>query len=122
MKRIREIGVLLLLLAGGIAAGALLMLGTFAIPSSAVREHVRLSADLLAREGLTAYAIPGYTQSRLDNFTDALMLGGAVLAPYASLPENAMLCERFSGYDPLSALRGWLQGASPETEPYSSRA
>ena len=119
MKRIREIGVLLLLLAGGIAAGALLMLGTFAIPSSAVREHVRLSADLLAREGLTAYAVPGYTQSRLDNFTDALMLGGAVLAPYGSLPENAMLCERFSGYDPLSALRGWLQGASPETEPYS---
>ena len=118
-KKCREIGLLLLLLAAGIALGAALMLGTAALPASAVREHVRLSAELLSREGLVSFAIPGYTQSRLDNFTDALMLSGAVLAPYDSLPENAMLNERFSGYDPLSALRAWLDGASPATEPYS---
>ena len=119
MKPLRELGRLLLLLLGGVLLSTLLMLGVYALPAAPAREHVRASAELLGEEGLVSYAIPGYAPSRLDNFTDALMLSGAVLAPYDTLSENAMLCERFSGYDPLFALLRFLDGDAPKTEPYS---
>ena len=85
----RQIGILLSVLVAGIIVSTLLMLGIYAIPTSLVEKHVHVSAELIGQEGLVAYVIPGYNQSRLDNFTDALMLGEAVFTPYKTLAENA---------------------------------
>lgn len=100
----------ILLLAVSIALGTLLMIAVYAIPADAVQKNVQASMDTLTSEGLRYAVIPGYSSSRLDNFTDAIMLGNMVIAPSPSIVENAMTNSRFPGGQPIAALDSYLKG------------
>ena len=87
-----------LMLAGGVLLAALLMIAVYAIPAETVWENVRESVQTLADEGLRYEVIDGYHASRLDDFTDAIMIGNAVLTTENPV-ESAMTARHFAGGD-----------------------
>lgn len=107
-----------LMLAGGVLIGTLLMIAVYAIPAESVRENVRASVRTLADEGLRYEVIDGYHASRLDDFTDAIMLGNAVLTTDNPV-ESAMTARRFAGGDPIATLTRYLDGEDVPTESYA---
>lgn len=60
-----------------------------------------VSAQTLANEGLRYEAIDGYHASRLDDFTDAIMIGNAVLTT-EDLVESAMTARHFAGGETIA--------------------
>lgn len=87
------------MLLGGVLLGTLLMIAVYAIPSETVWENVRVSVQTLANEGLRYEAIDGYHASRLDDFTDAIMIGNAVLMTEDPV-ESAMTARHFAAARP----------------------
>lgn len=109
------------LLAACILIGLLLVLGAYAIPADAVRGNLRSSVDMLIEEGMYPLSIPGYTPSKLDNFTDAIMLGNAIVAPEETLLSDALLAHRLDSNYPAEALRDYLAGETDaKTVSYSN--
>lgn len=106
------------MLLGGVLLGTLLMIAAYAIPSETVWENVRVSAQTLANEGLRYEAIDGYHASRLDDFTDAIMIGNAVLTtegPGGKRDDGAALC----GGETIGTLMRYLDGENVPTESYA---
>ena len=97
-----------LMLAGGVLLAALLMIAVYAIPAETVWENVRESVQTLADEGLRYEVIDGYHASRLDDFTDAIMIGNAVLTTENPV-ESAMTARRFAGGETVGTLRDVLK-------------
>lgn len=56
----------------------LAMTAVYALPREPIRRHVEQSAAILEREGAGYEPFYGIDQSRLDNFSDAVMLNAAV--------------------------------------------
>ena len=98
------------ILAACIALGFALILAVYAIPADMVRENVEASLDTLITEGMSRHSIPGYSPSRMDNFTDAIMIGNTVIEPEDTLLRNAMLVHRLDSLDPAGALRSYMEG------------
>lgn len=94
-----------------ILAGFALIMAVYAIPVDRVRGNVEASLDTLISEGMSRYSIPGYSPSRMDNFTDAIMIGNAVIMPEDTLLRNALLAHRLDSLDPAGALRDYLAGS-----------
>lgn len=108
------------LLAACILAGLLAMTAVYAIPAEAVRENVKASVRILEQEGVRHEAIPGYKGSRLDTFTDAIMLGNAVVMPEETAFKNALLTHRLLTSEAIDALGQYLEDESAVgTVPYS---
>ncbi|MCL1973038.1 MAG: hypothetical protein FWG57_08665 [Endomicrobia bacterium] len=61
-----------------IIIGFLLMLFVFSLPTDGMRENLKQSIRLFETEGVYPEIIKGITATRLDNWTDATMLGIAV--------------------------------------------
>ena len=106
------------MLLGGVLLGTLLMIAAYAIPSETVWENVRVSAQTLANEGLRYEAIGGYHASRLDDFTDAIMIGNAVLTTEDPV-ESAMTARHFTGGETIGTLMRYLDGEDVPTESYA---
>lgn len=106
------------MLLGGVLLGTLLMIAAYAIPSETVWENVRVSAQTLANEGLRYEAIDGYHASRLDDFTDAIMIGNAVLTTEDPV-ESAMTARHFAGGETIGTLMRYLDGENVPTESYA---
>ena len=106
------------MLLGGVLLGTLLMIAAYAIPSETVWENVRVSAQTLANEGLRYEAIDGYHASRLDDFTDAIMIGNAVLTTEDPV-ESAMTARHFAGGETIGTLMRYLDGEDVPTESYA---
>lgn len=68
--------VLLILVASVI--GLLLLYGVFSIPVKNMMPHAKSSAETLYKEGLFPTKFTDETRSKLDNFTDALMIQNAI--------------------------------------------
>ena len=98
-----------LMLVGGVLLGTLLMIAVYAIPAEWVWENVRASAQTLADEGLRYEVIDGYHASRLDDYTDAIMIGNALLTK-DNPTESAMTARRFAGGDPIGTMQRYLDG------------
>lgn len=79
---------------------------------------MRVSAQTLANEGLRYEAIDGYHASRLDDFTDAIMIGNAVLTT-EDLVESAMTARHFAGGETIGTLMRYLDGEDVPTESYA---
>lgn len=108
------------LLAACILAGLLAMTAVYAIPGEYVRENLSASSELLSSEGLRYEVIPGYRNSRLDTFTDAIMMANAMVMPEDSALRNALLAHRLDSPHSVSALAQYLaDGQSVTTTPYS---
>ena len=106
------------MLLGGVLLGTLLMIAAYAIPSETVWENVRVSAQTLANEGLRYEAIGGYHASRLDDFTDAIMIGNAVLTTEDPV-ESAMTARHFTGGETIGTLMRYLDGEDVPTDSYA---
>ena len=107
-----------LMLVGGVLLGTLLMIAVYAIPPETVWENVRMSAQTLADEGLRYEVIDGYHASRLDDFTDAIMIGNAVLTTDNPV-ESAMTARHFAGGETIGTLMRYLDGGDVPTESYA---
>lgn len=108
------------LLAVCILAGLLSMTAVYAIPGEYVRENLEASSVILSSEGLRHEVIPGYRNSRLDTFTDAIMLANAMVMPEDSALKNALLAHRLDSPHSVSALEQYLADEqSVATTPYS---
>lgn len=66
----------LTLLAGG-AAGFLLLLLVYLIPTEPMIRNARSSVDIFREEGASSQVVHGYASTTLDNYTDAWMLRNA---------------------------------------------
>ena len=66
----------LTLLSGG-AAGLLLLLLVYLIPTEPMIRNARASVDIFREEGPSAQVTHGYASTTLDNYTDAWMLRNA---------------------------------------------
>lgn len=120
----RRLGLRLLrgaaLLAACILTGLLAMTAVYAIPGELVRENLEASSAILSSEGLRHEVIPGYRNSRLDTFTDAIMLANAMVMPEDSALKNALLAHRLDSLHSVAALEQYLADEqSVATTPYS---
>lgn len=108
-KGLRVIRNDILLLAGGIAAGFLLLLLVYCIPVSPMKEHIRQSLSMLEEEFADSELLEGYPGSLTGSFTDCLMLENAV---YDS-GEHTMLEQILRMYRGESGTGdGWAPGLS----------
>lgn len=108
------------LLAACILAGLLAMTAVYAIPAEYVRGNLEASSEILSSEGLRYEVIPGYRNSRLDTFTDAIMLANAMVMPEDSALKNALLAHRLDSPHSVAALEQYLADEqSVATTPYS---
>lgn len=107
-------------LAACILIGFALVFVAYAIPTDVVRSNVESSLNTLISEGMSRYSIPGYRPSRMDNFTDAIMIGNTVVAPEDTVLRNMLMAHRLDSLDPAGALRDYLAGSwNGGTYPYS---
>jgi len=81
------------ILTAGLVLGTLLLMAVYALPAASVEKNVAASAEIFEREGdhPTLFA---WTKTRLDDWTDALMLLNARYSGPESNLEKAMLVPR----------------------------
>lgn len=71
MKNIR---LAILVLLGSILSGFLLICAVYSLPAGKAAMHVRESGKLLEKEGVYKFLVEGDVTTKLDNFTDIIML------------------------------------------------
>ena len=86
-----------LLVALCVAAGFVLLLAAFALPTEPMREHAFASRDVFAREGSYPMVRTLGAETKLDNFTDSMML---IHAGYQA-PETTILQRTLNVYRPF---------------------
>lgn len=86
-----------LLVALCVAAGFVLLLAAFALPTEPMREHAYASRDVFAREGSYPMVRKLGAETKLDNFTDSMML---IHAGYQA-PETTILQRTLNVYRPF---------------------
>lgn len=74
----RNIGKTITYLLSGIAIGLVLLLGVFLLPTERIERNVEKSVPMLVRETKYLDLIDGYKITRLDNYTDSIMLYNAM--------------------------------------------
>ena len=84
------LGALAILLVS-IAAGTVLMIGVYMLPTGQMLTNVDESYEIIDTEGGSFTWAPGYPGSRLDGFTDNIMLQTAVLEGSGNPIRDAML-------------------------------
>ena len=80
-----------------VAVGFALLLATFALPTEPMREHAYASRDVFAREGSYPMVRTLGVDTKLDNFTDSMML---IHAGYHA-PETTLLQRTLNVYRPF---------------------
>lgn len=80
-----------------VAAGFALLLAAFALPTEPMREHAYASRDVFAREGSYPMVRTLGVDTKLDNFTDSMML---IHAGYHA-PETTLLQRTLNVYRPF---------------------
>lgn len=99
--------------------GTLLLIGVYAIPEHLIHDKVSSSLEMLIDQDRYPYIIPGYEPSKLDNFSEFIMLEMAVFTHYDSVVENAMLNPYHESNEPMNALRACLNGDDLQVDSYS---
>lgn len=93
------------------------LVAAFSLPAGPVRASAERSVSTLEQEGVypRVFDIENF---RLDNWTDATMLGVAAVDDGTGL-EGALLARQPAGNDPISALKSFLAGEQVDTPDYS---
>ena len=78
------------ILAASICAGAILILAVYSLPTSRIYYNVEKSARIYELEGHSPFWAGGVIHTRIDNFTDAIMLSKAAY-PVENLIDAAFL-------------------------------
>ena len=90
MSKVKRTAKLLLQVIVAIILGTVLMIAVYSLPVDVMREHVQESNIIQYREMDTYYWAPWIVSSKLDNFTDAIMLNNAVFEGTGSVVDDAM--------------------------------
>lgn len=90
MHKIKEFIRMVSILAGAILVGALALIVIYAFPTGRFKDNVAKSSYIFDIEEAYPEAIPGYAFTRLDNFTDSIMLGIAMYNGDEDIGEKAM--------------------------------
>ena len=80
-----------LFIVAAIAAGAVLMLAVYCVPTGRILLHVRDAASLYEQEGTYPNSMPELLAAKQDNFTDAIMIKEAAYHDEKSLAYNAFM-------------------------------
>lgn len=79
----------ILILVAGILFGYLALVMVYMIPTSRMEEHVKESRGILEEEGISNNLVDGYATTKLDNYSDALILNSAIYNGKESVWEKA---------------------------------
>ncbi len=71
--------------------GTALLFAAYLLPVDGIREHVRDSSPVYDREGLTNLYVPWLTSTRMDNYTDSIMLSEAAYKGNGKALNKALL-------------------------------
>ena len=107
----------LILLIGSVI-GILLLIGSFLLPTDRMEKNVKKSLSLLEKEDVYYQVIEGYDSTRLDNYTDALMLNNAIYNGKENVINKSMLVYRdtlIGNTDTIKTLRNFYTNEQ-ETE------
>jgi hypothetical protein len=122
----RSLRVLLRMLAvliAGILTGAVLVTAAYTLPLDNIQANVRKSAATVESEGSYPFLYENWRSTRLDNFTDSIMLLIAAYPGDQGVVKDAMLSTytRFADHDPAQGLVKWATGdeSGMETHSYS---
>ncbi|MBQ2801075.1 MAG: hypothetical protein IJF03_06780 [Lachnospiraceae bacterium] len=109
MKEIRKI---MLALIFGLAGATMLMLMINLLPTDGMKKNITESVKVMEREGDYHEVLPGVISSRLDNFTDSIMLVSSAHRESTSLIERAMNIYRvrYEGKTPSETLVSYGNG------------
>ena len=103
------------ILLAAIIAGTVLMIGVYILPTGRMLTNVAESIEIIDTEGGSFTWAPGYPGSRLDGFTDNIMLQTAVLEGSGNPVRDAMLNGRMdfpkARLSPGDALINYVYGA-----------
>lgn len=98
----------------GIVLGVLLLWGSFFLPHKPIDYHVEISSYMMMEEGMYPWLVSETVASVMDNFTDAIMISGALVdAPDGEELNYAMMAyhESNDGF-PHEALRAHYEDPS----------
>ncbi len=103
MKEMKKIILVMIL---GLIGATTLMLLINLLPTDGMRKHITESTKVMEQEGDYHEVIPGVLSSRLDNFTDSIMLVSSAHQENAGLIERAMNVYRvrYEGKTPSETL------------------
>ena len=120
-KAARFLPRLLAALAAGILLGFLLITASYLLPVDRIQQNVRKSAETVEREGSYPFLYQNWRSTRLDNFTDSIMLLLAAYPGDGNFVQNAMLSTytRFADHDPAQGLVKWATGATDGMQTHS---
>lgn len=111
MKYLKLSGKLCMLLCGSLLAGLLLLWCAFLLPEGSIMNHAVSSAETFSYEGIDAAVGYAYSE-RLDNWTDALMIGNACYQKEgAGALERAAAAYRpdYRGENPIASLEAYMK-------------
>lgn len=96
--------------------GFLLLVLVYAIPVSGMISNIRESAAIFREEGAYPQIIQGYKTTQLDNYTDALMLSGAISTGSGNIIEDAIYVNHLNveEWGPVATLLHYIE--RPEEE------
>ncbi|MFH1879263.1 MAG: hypothetical protein ABIK64_00555 [Bacillota bacterium] len=110
-------------LLAGILIGAILVTAAYTLPPKNIVQNVRKSAETVKDEGSYPFLYQNWRSTRLDNFTDSIMLLLAAYEGDQGVIKNAMLSTytRFADHDPAQGLVKWATGdvSGIQTHSYS---
>ena len=118
---LRVLARVLTVLAAGILIGAVLVTAVYTLPLANIQSNVRKSAATLEAEGSYPFLYENWRSTRLDNFTDSIMMLIAASEGDRGAVGNAMLSTytRFVDHDPAQGLVKWATGATDGIETHS---
>lgn len=120
MKVIKGMGFWLGSLAAAILIGTLAILAAYSLPVGRMKKHVAKSSSIFDVEEAHPELITGFAFTRLDNFTDSIMLGIAMYDQEGSLVEKAMSNYRMYS-DELSVVKSTSHYANNVKEEYYAK-
>lgn len=79
----------IILLVLGVIIGYLALVFVYLLPPDVMEQHVKESYDMIREEGISPILINGYETTRLDNYSDGLILNNAIYDGQETVWEKA---------------------------------
>lgn len=117
LKKIIRIASILII---GIILGGLFLILSYLLPSNVIEKNIAKSIEIFEKEEKYESDIYGYRNTKLDNFTDAIMLQNASYTGNESLIDKAMNVYRYNNDDdPGKSLINQINNKNNEKIDYS---
>ncbi|MBR7042125.1 MAG: GtrA family protein, partial [Bacilli bacterium] len=113
-KNLKVISNTLLIMLGSIIAGTILLVLVYIIPTNHMKENASDVVSVFEREGRYPEIIEGYANTKLDNYTDALIINEAIFDSDDNLIDKAMYVYSKQKKEPLTDVISVIQNEDNE--------